>query len=153
MWCNLRDAKGTCLSRSLARAHLYYVVIITAIYYVCNIIIYNNTITGACICGSSGIPSSLASCVKFTRVVIAHSELISESMSFLFLYDFAVECEAKKNAQNVWSFPFSESHFRHNLVSTMALTNTELYYYLYKSFRTTIRMSDRLTGRMNETIL
>lgn len=102
MWCNLRDAKGTCLSRSLARAHLYYVVIITAIYYVCNIIIYNNTITGACICGSSGIPSSLASCVKFTRVVIAHSELISESMSFLFLYDFCSWMRSEKKMHRMF---------------------------------------------------
>lgn len=88
MWRNLRSIRdGTCSwctrlwSYSQARthtyrerdAHLYYVVIMTAIYYNCNIIIYNNTIIlGACVsvCGSGAHARTFALahyCVKFTR--------------------------------------------------------------------------------------
>lgn len=81
MWCNL-DAKRYLF---VARAHLYYVVIITAIYYHCNIIIYNNSITGACI-QWSGIPFCMASCVKsrYARrgFIITHRIDSIKSMSF-----------------------------------------------------------------------
>lgn len=64
--------------------HLYYVVIITAIYYDCIIIIYNNGIIGACInvkplSGSFSFPLSTYSCTLFilgTSLSVSTSDLL-----------------------------------------------------------------------------